>query len=375
MKFACFKNATPRKVAAAVALLAIAPFAQAGVVGEKAYDNSTDLVSTVVVQDTALGGGLNNPRYLPPVTDSNYSGVVNLWFRNASGEVESGCTGSLLTNRTVLTAAHCVATNSNTVDFASFTARFRNPDGTVTEVNGTGFAVQAGYSGAVVEEQDVAVLTLSSDAPRTARHYSLFTGNPLQRFNIAGYGLLGTGTNGVQFNSDQFSAGLNTLRAGVNRFETTGNDGQFYEGFGDPTLGSFGGVLRADMDRSGQTSHPTNNFMCGVIGFCDLGEGLDEVALGQGDSGGAAFESASWQVLGVASWGQGPTVNNFPRLGRYGSSFGYACVANFADNASCLANYNFVMNNTVPEPGTLAIAGLGLLGVAGFARRRKVKQA
>jgi hypothetical protein len=68
MKFACFQKATPRKVAAAVALLALAPFAQAGTVGESAYYANNDAVNTVVVQDTALGGGVNNPRYRPSPT-------------------------------------------------------------------------------------------------------------------------------------------------------------------------------------------------------------------------------------------------------------------------------------------------------------------
>ena len=89
--------------------------------------------------------------------------------------------------------------------------------------------------------------------------------------------------------------------------------------------------------------------------------------MGRGDSGGAAF-SDSWDVLGVVSWGQGTTATG---LGRYNSSFGYACVANYAPNASCVANYNFVMANlTVPLPATLSLVGLGLLALAASRRRR-----
>ena len=94
-----------------------------------------------------------------------------------------------------------------------------------------------------------------------------------------------------------------TLRAGKNRFETTGNDAQSYATIANPNPGAFGGVLRADMDLAGQATHPAS-FMCTTLGFCNLGEGLDEVAVGRGDSGGAAFTD-DWQVLGVASFGQG----------------------------------------------------------------------
>jgi secreted trypsin-like serine protease len=322
-----------------------------------------DARNTVVVPDAGVGGGTTNPLYLPPATDNNYSGVVNLWFRNAAGQVVSGCTGSLLSTRKILTAGHCVASNTNTIDFASFTARFRNADGTFTEVNGTGFAVQQNYSGEVLEEQDVAVLTLSADAPATARTYSLFSGNPLVDYTLAGYGRIGTGLTGDNTSSGQFNA-VNTLRAARNRFETTGRDDATFATIASGSgAATYGGILLSDFDPIGGS---VDSFMCDGLGFCNNGQGLLEGAVGRGDSGGAAFTN-TWQILGVASWGS--TLDGIS-LSQYNTDFGYACVANFAANSRCLANYNFVMAQVVPEPSTYLLMGTGLLALIGVARRK-----
>ncbi len=353
---------TSRFTAIALAGLAVVPAlgAQATFV-----DYTGDARNTVVVQDAGVGGGVNNPLYLPPATDNNYSGVVNLWFRNASGAVVSGCTGSLLSTRKILTAGHCVSTGTSAITHTSFTARFRNADGTFTEVNGTGFAVQANYSGAVLEEQDVAVLTLSADAPATARTYSLFSGSPLVDYTLAGYGRIGTGLTGDNTSSGQFNA-VNTLRAAQNRFETTGRDGGSFATAANPNPGAFGGILLSDFDPMGGS---TTSFMCASLAFCENGRALLEGAVGRGDSGGAAF-SSTWQVLGVASWGGSADGIS---LNQYNQVFGYACVANFAANARCQENYNFVLAQVVPEPSTYALMATGLVGLIGLARRRATR--
>lgn len=320
--------------------------------------------SYVVVGDstpTAPGVGINNPLYLPASTDNNYSGVVNLWLDDLDLNQRFGCTGSLLSNRQILVAAHCVTT-SGSVTTDRFTAKFRNADGTFTSLTGTRIAVQANYSGNVLEEQDVAVLTLDSDAPASARRYTLFQGNPLVDYTMAGYGRTGTGvTGGVNTANNQFGA-INVLRAGRNTFETTANDAASFATAANPNPGAFGGILVSDFDRIGEN---TNSAICASLGFCGAGVDL-ESSIGSGDSGGAAFAN-NWTVLGVASWGS--TRNGVGGL--YGSYFGYACVANYAANASCKANYDFVMAQLVPEPSTYALMATGFVGLLVIARRRR----
>ncbi len=321
--------------------------------------------SYVVVGDSTVGAGvgIDNPLYLPPSTDNNYSGVVNLWLDDLDLNQRFGCTGTLLSNRHILIAAHCVTT-AGTVTTDRFTARFRNADGTFTTVTGTKISVQTNYSGNVLEEQDVAVLTLSADAPASARRYTLFQGNPLVDYTMAGYGRTGTGVTGGTNNvaNNQFGA-VNVLRAGRNTFETTANDAGSFATIANPNPGAFGGILVSDFDRIGQN---TASAICASLGVC--GSGVDlESSIGSGDSGGAAF-SNTWEVLGVASWGS--TRNGVGGL--YGSYFGYACVANYSANANCQANYNFVMG-VVPEPSTYVLMVTGLVGLFGVARRRTLR--
>jgi hypothetical protein len=116
------------------------------------------------------------------------------------------------------------------------------------------------------------------------------------------------------------------------------------------------------------------------VSECNSGLGLNEAISGGGDSGGPGFING--QIASVTSFGltfgaysAGPS---FP--GPYGdingdldSSFGE--YAGFTDVAFQSQWINSQLVVATPEPGTTVLMATGLIGIAGFARRRRNKKA
>jgi hypothetical protein len=330
------------------------------------------------------GTGYNAPAYQSPYGGS-HDGVARLLMRNAAGTPLSGCTGSLLwTGWDILTAAHCV----NSAAVASVTVSFLNPSGGLTNIASASIVKMPGYTGAVVDGRDIAIIRLSREADAWMDRYMLHTGPSLyQNISFVGFGLTGNGNTGGQFstqfcdiqptNPNCLTPGVPTRRHGQNSWESAYDGSFLYNYEATP-------IFLSDFD-SGLASH---NLLCNswtsanppnLAQICHAGYGANEVGISSGDSGGPAFIGG--RIAGVASFGSAHCRNdvNPPDVAGDGCPVGQERVVGpfggYAGHVSTTwgENVAFINATVTPEPGTYALLATGLLGVFGMARRRRSK--
>ncbi|MCO4098555.1 MAG: trypsin-like serine protease [Gemmatimonas sp.] len=375
-------------VAAMPAILGAQPLPIGGAIGSQLAQTPPNIYealavderigSSLIIGDTSatnIGTRLIGPRY--DATAQQYTGVVRISMKDANGAFGT-CSGSLLWDRqTILTAAHCVTNTDGSLRATQADVRFRGTtNSSASDVNllnsAASITILPGYSGAVIESNDIAVIRLNQAPPEWAESYNLFAGNPLnQKANFSGWGRVGDGNTGdaLQFGgqgrrmqgSQQWNAFANTA-------------GNLFSG------GSNQGILVYDFDNGSYN----RNRLCSVFGLpdgsanplCETGYGLDEVGVGRGDSGGPGFVfnvlNGKWEIAGVASWGTGGFAAN-TETGACPNS-GLSCFGAFGGHTAVGRDvaFNFITAQTVPEPGTWALMVVGLAGISVVTRRRNV---
>ncbi|QMW24031.1 PEPxxWA-CTERM sorting domain-containing protein [Sandaracinobacteroides saxicola] len=383
-----FLTATGAAMGLAAALAAPASAnTQTGIFNGMAYEARNMIVGmTPTASNPQPGTGGGDPLFFP---SSNKSGVAAL-IMDYGAQGRFICTGSLLSDRvTVLTAAHCVNPRAGITPTTTAYFFTNNPnERTPFSVNARAVVAQqqsinAGYTGQVIDHNDIAMLRLSQgvynviDADGTKRAidaYNLYAGNDLTGlgFNVAGYG--GRSTIGGAFGSN---AQTGWLREGDNTYDYRMGDPLFsaIPGNGWQTvfpsnpniahswLSDFDNG-RAANDMACRIAQASNLAGAAGVVFCNTGVGAREVGVAGGDSGGPQFIGGA--ISSVTS---------------YGLSFGTAwgdCRAGL--NSSCGEFSGYVPTylhrdyiaafQAVPEPATWAMMIIGF-GMVGSALRRR----
>lgn len=367
------RKSTLKALAAAAAGLAFAASASAATVTGSSngltWTAKSNIVGATSTGTVAAGG---DPRYF--ATAQKYSGVATLIMEYSDGGAFI-CTGSLLLDtRSILTAAHCVtpAAGTTLVKTTAYFYNGGNPDAVVwadpssqARVVET-VTINAGYTGEVIDQNDIAVLRLADQAPDFAQAYQLSSLTDLQgqTYNIAGYG--GRSTVG---GSAGTNAGTGRLRQGNNMYDWKMGDAKF-GGFWDGFFGTAESseVWIADFD----TGRAQNSQSCRLaqalmpVGtnfapYCNLGV-TNEVSSAGGDSGGPQFTDG--MITSVTSFGLSfGTAWGDTRAGLQ-SSFG-----ELNGVVPVYAHLDFIAA-AVPEPSTFALFGIAGLGLLAARRRR-----
>lgn len=277
---------------------------------------------------------------------TTWDGVARLIFdlntNGIYGDVgDSGCTGALLFGGfSILTAGHCV---DDMIALAA-SAQVSFLDATVQTYLATTALMFPGYTGAVGDPRDLAMLTLSSQVVGVSQYglYRLMD-EAGKSGTLVGYGRGGNGATGS-------TPGFGTRREANNLV-----DGYWF----DPMYGGLDS-LAYDFDAFGFSPARDAFGTCFAAPQTGVaGEGM----IAPGDSGGPFFIDGL--IAGVHSWGGtfGTACGDVDSLlnSSWGEVAGDTRVSLFAD---------WIDGHTVPEPGTLLLLAAGLAGTARAARSR-----
>lgn len=354
------------------------------------------------------GYGFNSTRYW--AKSAEYSGVTQLIMTYQTRNVSTGtvgsasfiCSGAVINSgRSVLTAAHCLNNStSGGVEYTLTNVQVRlgqhfggnttaEPGAGAPSVNqafnyvqdvGAGnVLIHPDYSGFVIDQRDIAVINLNTPVPPTYKSYELLTHSALgSDYNIVGWGGRGNGLNGT-VNVGGSTGAATRIRQGHNVFDITYADSRWSAAFMSLLFGARGpqDVYLSDFDNGLSANDALCRLSYGIIGGapiwlgteaerpCGLGQGLDEVSSAGGDSGGPSLVMG--KIAAVTSFGQTWGTGFFGDVkGGLQSSFGELNGMTRVD-----LNSSWISGAVIPEPSTGVLVLSGLIGLVGFARRRR----
>jgi hypothetical protein len=395
-----------RKIVSATLVIGLSAVfaADASIIGGERNGFSWEARNTIIGQtptsdilppSNTIGGG--DPLYKPT---ADKDGTVALIMEYSNGD-RFICSGSLLNDgRSIATAAHCVSSGGGVkdADLVKTTAYFYtgNPDERTVDptvgaqaIEISEYFVEENYTGEVIDQNDIAVLRLSQEAPASATRYDLYTQDLTgEQFNVAGYGTRST-VGGASGNTPPAGARTGFLREGDNIYDYAWGDSLFDGFFTDIINGeNFFGTADiefsfiSDFDNGLAAQSQADRVCAAVAGAAacealfglDNGLGAREVGIAGGDSGGPGFINgmlASINSYGLTFGpnfgdfgGQNPNTGSFLNAG-WGELSGYVPIFIHTDfiRAAMVAI-------TVSEPSTWAILIVGF-GLVGAARRRR----
>lgn len=349
--------------------------------GDIFWEATSRIIGASDIGTGSVGNQSGDPLYY---ANSTYNGVVGMLMQTDNGNFV--CSGTLLNDRrSIATAAHCVSNGAGTPNPLTTTIFFQPEDGIiapaeniytspegVVEIEVSDYFVNPDYTGEVIDQNDIAILRLSEEAPEWATSHDLYLGNDLtgQVFNVAGYGARGNGAEGRVANTGH-------LRQGNNLYDFAFGDdafGGFWTDRDANGLNFFGTAeiefsYVSDLDNGFAQNDMSGNLgnVFGTTLFEDVGLGLIEASVAGGDSGGPNF------------------INNLlSGINSYGLSFGTA----FGDIDNSLNNSFGELSGYVPTwlhadfirqsmvqvsaPHTTGILSLGLSLLVLRKRKRRV---